>query len=191
MSACPQKTPNLPCDFRKRRPTNTPRCHLLADDRLSSFDAPLPSFSLFGAASVMCCFARPASWSAPLRPCALREDRIGRKFSRLRSLESHRRKLFLCPKSGHEKQHEHVILELKVELRYLELKLCAPPQICLHHWSEVWPLWDGFAIAQDGDLFFFLAIQLLLRPGRVDSQTVSSSFMCGMSCCGHGTLVAP
>ena len=62
--------------FRKRRLTNTPRRHRLADGQLSSLYAPLPSFSSFGAASVMmCCSARPASSSAP---SVLPEDRIGR-----------------------------------------------------------------------------------------------------------------
>ena len=65
VSAYFQKTPNLRRCFRKRRLTNTPRRHRLADGQLSSLYAPLPSFSSFGAASMMCCSARPASWSAP------------------------------------------------------------------------------------------------------------------------------
>ena len=69
VSACPQKNPNLRCGFRKRRLTNTSRHHRLADGQLSSLYAPPPSFSSFGAASVMmCCSARLASSSAPLRP---------------------------------------------------------------------------------------------------------------------------
>ena len=68
-SACTQKTPNLRFCFFKRRLTNTPRRHRLADDQLSSLYAPSPRFSSFGAASVvLCCSAPPASLSAPLRP---------------------------------------------------------------------------------------------------------------------------
>ena len=52
MSACTQKTPNLPC-FLKRRLTNTPRRDRLADGQLSSLHPPSPSFSSFGAASVI------------------------------------------------------------------------------------------------------------------------------------------
>ena len=44
-SACPQKTPNLRGGFRKRRLTNIPRRHRLADGQLSSLYAPLPSLS--------------------------------------------------------------------------------------------------------------------------------------------------
>ena len=51
VSACPQKTPNLRDGFRTRRLTNTPRRHRVADGQLSSSYAPLPCFSLFGAAS--------------------------------------------------------------------------------------------------------------------------------------------
>ena len=58
---------------------NTPgehhRRHRLADGPLSSLQAPSPSLSSFGAASVMCCSARPASSRAP---SVLPEDRIGR-----------------------------------------------------------------------------------------------------------------
>ena len=69
MSACTQNAPNLRCCFLKRRPTNTPRGHRLANGQLSSFYAPSPSFSSFGAASVMLyCSAPPASSSTPLRP---------------------------------------------------------------------------------------------------------------------------
>ena len=85
-SACTQKTPNLRCFFVKRRLTNTPRRRRLADGQLSSLYAP-PSFSSFGAASVlMCCSARPASSSAPLRPIVLPKDRIGRKYSQFAKL---------------------------------------------------------------------------------------------------------
>ena len=50
--------------------------HYLADGPLSSFYAPSPSLSSFGAASViMSCSARPACSSAP---SVLPEDRIGR-----------------------------------------------------------------------------------------------------------------
>ena len=66
--------------FVKRRLTNTPRCHRLADGQLS-FNAP-PSFSSFGAASAnMCCSARPDYSSARLRPSFLPEDRIGREYT--------------------------------------------------------------------------------------------------------------
>ena len=65
--------------FRKRRLTNTPRRHRLADGQLSSLYAPLPSFSSFGAASVMmCCSARPASSSVPY---VLPKDWTGRQFN--------------------------------------------------------------------------------------------------------------
>ena len=75
-----QKTPNLRGGFRKRRLTNTPRRHRLADGPLSSLYAPSLSFSSFGAASVMiCCSARPASPSAP---SVLPGDRISRKYIR-------------------------------------------------------------------------------------------------------------
>ena len=50
MSACTQKTPNLRC-FLKRRLTNTPRRHRLADGQLSSLYPPSPSLSSFDAAS--------------------------------------------------------------------------------------------------------------------------------------------
>ena len=77
--ACPQKTLHLRGVFRKRRLTNTPRRHRLADGQISSLYTPPPSFSSFGAASVMvCCSARPASSSAP---SVLPEDRIGRKYN--------------------------------------------------------------------------------------------------------------
>ena len=66
--ACTQKTPNLRCCFLKRRLTNTPRCHCLADGRLSSLYPPSPSFSSFGAASVMLCYCPRASSSIPSRP---------------------------------------------------------------------------------------------------------------------------
>ena len=86
-SACPQKIPNLRGGFRKRRLTNTPRRHRLADGQLSSLYAPLPSFSSFGAASVMmCCSARPASSSAP---SVLPEDRIGRNIIYIRRFCDH------------------------------------------------------------------------------------------------------
>ena len=76
-SACPQKTPTLRGGFRKRRLTNTPRRHRLADGQLSPLYAPLPRFSSSGAASVMmCCSACPASSSAP---SVLPEDRSGHK----------------------------------------------------------------------------------------------------------------
>ena len=69
VSVCTQKTPNLRCSFLKRRPTNTPRRHRLADGQLSSFYPPSPSFSSFGAASVMlCCSAPPLCSRTPLRP---------------------------------------------------------------------------------------------------------------------------
>ena len=68
MSACTQKTPNLLCWFLTRRLTNTPRPHRLADGQLSSLYPPSPSFSSFGAASViLCCSAPPVSSSTPLR----------------------------------------------------------------------------------------------------------------------------
>ena len=54
--------------FPKRRLTNTRRRHRLADGHLSSLYPPSPSFSLFGAASVMLGFSPPASSSTPLRP---------------------------------------------------------------------------------------------------------------------------
>ena len=67
--ACTQNTPNLRCCFLKRRLTNTTRRHRLADGQLSSLYPPSPSFSPFGAASVMlCCSPPPASSSTPLRP---------------------------------------------------------------------------------------------------------------------------
>ena len=49
----------------KRRVTNKPRRHRLADGQLSSPDPPLPSFSSFGAASVMLGYAPPASSTIP------------------------------------------------------------------------------------------------------------------------------
>ena len=53
----------------KRRLTNTPRCHRLADGQLSSLCRPSPSFSSFGAASAMlCCCAPPACSGTPSRP---------------------------------------------------------------------------------------------------------------------------
>ena len=61
--------------------TNTPRSHRLADGQLSSLYGPLPSFSSFGAASVVCCFARPASSIGPLRLSVIPEDQIGRKYN--------------------------------------------------------------------------------------------------------------
>ena len=62
-------------------PDEHPRRHVLADGLLSSLYAPSLSLSSFGAASVMmCCSARPASSSAPLRPSMLPEDRIGRNI---------------------------------------------------------------------------------------------------------------
>ena len=51
MSAGLHKTLNPQGCFRKRRLTNTPRRHRVADGQLSSSYAPLPCFSLFGAAS--------------------------------------------------------------------------------------------------------------------------------------------
>ena len=68
MSACTQKPPNLRrCWFLKRRLTSTPRRHRLADGRLSSLHPPSPSFSSFGAASVMLWCSAPACSGAPLR----------------------------------------------------------------------------------------------------------------------------
>ena len=69
VSACTQKTPNLRCSFLKRRLMNTPQRHRLAGGQLSSLCPPSPSFSSFGAASVMLCSsAPPACSSTPLRP---------------------------------------------------------------------------------------------------------------------------
>ena len=68
VSACTQNAPNLRC-FLKRRLTNTPRRHRLADGQLSSLYPPSPSFSSFGAASVMLCCSPPASSGTPSRPC--------------------------------------------------------------------------------------------------------------------------
>ena len=68
VSACTQKAPKLRCYFLKRRLTNTPGYRRLADGQLSSLYPPSPSFSSFGAASVMLCCSRPASSSTPLRP---------------------------------------------------------------------------------------------------------------------------
>ena len=77
VSACTQKCPNLRRGFLKRRLTNIPRCHRLADGQLSSLYAPSPSFSSFGAASVMlCCSAPPAYLSSPLWP-SVRYPSIG------------------------------------------------------------------------------------------------------------------
>ena len=45
------RTPNLRCRFLKRRLTNTPRRHHLADDQRSSLCRPSARFSSFGAAS--------------------------------------------------------------------------------------------------------------------------------------------
>ena len=45
-SACPQKTPTLRGGFRKRRLTNTPRRHRLADGQLSPLYAPPTTFQL-------------------------------------------------------------------------------------------------------------------------------------------------
>ena len=60
--------PIIRCFF-KRRLTNTPRRHRLADGELSTLYLPWRSFSSFGASSAMlCCSARPASSSTPLRP---------------------------------------------------------------------------------------------------------------------------
>ena len=71
VSACTQKTPNLRCSFLRRRLTITPQRHRLADDQLSSLYPSSPSFSSFGAASVvLCCSAHPACSSTPLRPSA-------------------------------------------------------------------------------------------------------------------------
>ena len=65
---CTQNTPNLRCGFLIHRLAYTPRRHRLADGQLSSLYALSPNFSSFGAAFVMlCCSARPASSSAPLR----------------------------------------------------------------------------------------------------------------------------
>ena len=59
-------------------PDEHPRRHRLTDGPLSSLEAPSPSLSSFGAASVMmCCSARPASSSAP---SVLPEDLIGRNI---------------------------------------------------------------------------------------------------------------
>ena len=70
VSACTQKTPNLRCGFLKRRLTNTPRRHCLADCQLLSLYPPSPSFSSFGAASVILCCSVPSDYSStPLRPC--------------------------------------------------------------------------------------------------------------------------
>ena len=49
-------------------PDEHPRRHRLAGGQLSSFYPPSPSFSSFGAASVMCSSASPACSSTPLRP---------------------------------------------------------------------------------------------------------------------------
>ena len=72
MSACTQKTqktPNLRCWFLKRRLTNTPRRHRLADGQLLSLYPPSPKFISFGATSVsLCCSLSPASSNTPLRP---------------------------------------------------------------------------------------------------------------------------
>ena len=46
-------------------------------------------------------------------------------------------------------------------------------------------------LAQDGGGKKDLPRFSELRPRRVDSQTVSSSAICGISCFGHGALVAP
>ena len=81
-SACPRKTPNLRCGFRKRRLKNTPQRHALPMASSHHFTHPHPSFSSFGVAPVMmCCSARPASSSEPIRPSVVPEDRIGRKYN--------------------------------------------------------------------------------------------------------------
>ena len=68
-SACTQKTPKLRCRFRKRRLTNTPRRHRLADGHFSSLYRPSPSFSSFGAAYAMLCYSAPPACSGtPSRP---------------------------------------------------------------------------------------------------------------------------
>ena len=62
--------------FRKRRLTNTPRRHRLADGQLSLVYPPSPSFSSFGAASVMLCCFPPASANTPLPMLLLIEYRF-------------------------------------------------------------------------------------------------------------------
>ena len=66
--ARPQKAPNLPFCFLKRRLTNTHRHHRLADGQLPSRNPPSPSFGLFGVVSVMLGCSPPASSSALLQP---------------------------------------------------------------------------------------------------------------------------
>ena len=73
--------------FSQMMPDEHPRRHHLADGPLSSLGAPSPSFSSFGAASVMmCCSARPASSSAH---SVLPEDRIGRSIIYVRRFCDH------------------------------------------------------------------------------------------------------
>ena len=76
VSACPQKAPNLRFFFLKRRLANTPRRHRLVDGQFSLPYPPSPSFSSFGAASVMLCCFPPASANTPLSMLLLIEYRF-------------------------------------------------------------------------------------------------------------------
>ena len=80
MATCTQNTPNLQCWFLKRRLTNTPRRHRLADGQLSSLYPPSSSFRSFDAGSVMCSPAPPVSSSTLTAVCVLPEYRSGRKY---------------------------------------------------------------------------------------------------------------
>ena len=76
VSACTQKTPNLLRRwFLKRRLTNNPRRHRVADHQLWSLYPHSPSLSSFDAAFVMlCCSASPVCSSTPLTAvCGLPE----------------------------------------------------------------------------------------------------------------------
>ena len=91
--------------FSQMTPDEHPRLHL-ADGPLSSLYAPSPSLSSFGAASVMCCSARPASSSAPSE---LPEDRIGRDTIYIRRCCGHKNILNIFGQSC-------IVLKLRLEV---------------------------------------------------------------------------
>ena len=84
--------------FSQMAPDEHLQRHYLADGPLSSFYAPSPSLSSFGAASViMSCSARPACSSAPSR---LPEDRIGRNIIYIRRCCDHINVLHIFDQTG-------------------------------------------------------------------------------------------
>ena len=90
VSACTQKAPNLRFFFLKPCLTNIPRLYRLPDGQLSSPYLPSPSFSSFGAASVMCCFPPASSNTAlPMLLYTFRLASIGFPSGYLKNVFSH------------------------------------------------------------------------------------------------------